>query len=339
LPKVFDAKVSRLAITPNADGVADSLKLTGKFSSSMNWRLQVVNSAGTSFYSLSGSGTSVSANWYGKNTSGAVVPHGQYRFKITGKGAAGSLRTYHVPFMVYKWPNGTFMYTQSKITYILHKGKLRHPSHWQSRSTRYQSDELVRVPDSITKYYPKSTWLGFREGSMVSADGKVYLISEAKKRPTTKSALASKGFDTSGIIATTAVALEPHATGSSFTSGSAIPNGIAVRASTGTEGWMIGGIARHFFNKKVRSTYLIRDAEFAEPADELLAAGAIEDPIGFRDGSLLRLADSTTIYMVSDHKRRAFSSAGVFRKMGFLEENILTVTPAELALHPEGKTL
>lgn len=339
LPKLFDAKVSRAAITPNSDGIADALKLTGRFSSAMNWKTEVLDAAGKSLYALSGSGATLSVNWYGKDSSGAAVPHGSYRFKVTGKGTAGALRTYYVPFSVYRWPNGTFMYTTKKVTYILSKGVLRHPSNYQARSTHYRSDEYVVVPDTVTKYYPKSMWIGFREGAMVSADGTVYLISEGRKRPTTKSALAAKGFDTSGIIATTAEALSPHPTGSNFTSGSAIPNGAAVRASSGTEGWMMSGIARHFFNTKVRQSYMIRDVDFAQPADELLAAGAFSDPLGFRDGTLVRVADETTIYMISDGKRRPFRSSTVFKRMGFSSGNIRSVTPAELALHPEGKRL
>jgi hypothetical protein len=34
-----------------------------------------------------------------------------------------------------------------------------------------------------------------------------------------------------------------------------------------------------------------------------------------------------------------FSSGATFARMGFRSENIVTVTPGELALHPEGPSL
>jgi hypothetical protein len=154
-PKLFDGKVSRAAITPNGDGYADALKVTGRLSSSLNWRVSFLDSSGTSHYSVTGSGTSVSVNFYGKNSSGAFLPHGSYKAKVTGSGSAGSLRSYYLPFSIFKWANGTFMYTTTKITFVLLKGILRHPSHYSSRATRYSASEYVVVPSTITKYYPK----------------------------------------------------------------------------------------------------------------------------------------------------------------------------------------
>jgi hypothetical protein len=341
LPKLFGAKVSRPAITPNADGVADGLRLTATSSSSVSWKAEVIDGGGSVLATVSGFGTSINMPWYGKNSSnGAVVPHGAYRFRITGKNSTGSLRTYYVDFNVWKWANGTFFQSQpSKRTYILEKGKLRRPSSWQSRATRYDAEELVSVPDGITAAYPAGSTIGFREGVIASADGKLYVISDGKKRPTTRSVLGAKGYDLDAIVATGATTLAPHATGTTLTSTSPYPNGAVLYASFGNEGWVRSGLAKPFFNKKVRTSYQIRDIDRAGPADEMVTAGSTSSPVGFRDGTLIRVVDTTTIYMVSDGKRRPFPSSTVFARMGFKSANILAVTPAELALHDEGASL
>jgi hypothetical protein len=340
LPKMFEARLSVPAITPNGDETADALRFRSRFSSTMNWKTSVIDAAGKPLYTVSGSGTTVSVAWSGKNSAGALVPHGVYRFRVTGKGSAGTLRTYDLPFSVYRWPNGTFFYTSSKVSYLLYGGQLRRPSNYQARQSRYGGSEYVSVPDSITSAYPLGRSIGWRSGSLVSADGNIYLISDGRRLPTTKAVLTSKGFDTRGIIATTAAALAPHATGPSYTKSTATyPNGSALRSSTQSEAWMVGGVARPFMSRNVRASYLIRELDIAEPADQAVAAGATSPSVGFRDGSLIRVTNGTTIYMVSDGKRRAFSSSGEFGRMGFKSANIRSVTPAELALHDPGAPL
>jgi hypothetical protein len=338
LPKVFNMRLSRGAITPNGDGVADSVKLAANLNPAVNWRVDVLNSSGTSVWKLTGTGTSLGINWYGKGSSGALVPHGSYRFKVTGKNSRGSLRAYYAPFSVYRWPNGTLLYTSSKVTYIIEKNKLRHPWHWQARASRYLSSEIVNVPNSIIHRYAVASRIGFREGSLLSADGKVYIISEAKKRPTSRSTLAARGFNTNGIVATTAEAVALHATGSTFGRSSPYPNGAALRSSTGGEAWMLGGVARPFITSNVRRSHLIRTAEMAI-ADGAVAGGATSARLGFREGTLIRQSGTSGIYIVSDGKRRGFTSSTTFNRMGYKWENVRMVSAAELALHPMGSSL
>ena len=74
-----------------------ALKLTGRFSGKMSWKVDVLNAAGTVFSSVSGFGSTIGVNWYGKDSAGAAVPQDVYRFKITGKNSAGTIRTGYVP--------------------------------------------------------------------------------------------------------------------------------------------------------------------------------------------------------------------------------------------------
>jgi hypothetical protein len=319
--------------------VADSLKLTGTFSSKLGWKVHVQDSNGKAVWKISGYGSSLGVNWYGKDSAGNYVRHNDYRFRIIGKTSGGSLRNYYVPFSVYRWPAGTFFFARpSERTYIMEgKGTLRRPSHWHARGTRYRSGELVEISDSVTKYYPKGPEIGFRDGAVVRADGKLYAISDGKRRPTSTSALTTRGYNTDAIIDTTTEALGPHALGSTLGSAGGYPNGAALFSSTGSEAWFLGGVARPFMNGKVRGSHVIRDVDLAGPADAEVADGATSTRVGFRDGTLIRLSGAERIYIVSAGKRRPFQSSSTFSRMGFDSENIVTVTLDELALHPEGK--
>jgi hypothetical protein len=340
LPKLYDAKTSRSIITPNGDGVSDSLKLTGRISSQASWKVDVIDAAGTALKAVSGFGTTLSLNWYGKDAAGAAVPHGTYRFRVSAKNSVGTVRTSYIPFQVWRYPNGTFFQTKgSKITYILEKNVLRHPSHWQARSTRYLAGELVSVGDDITTAYAKGSQIGFRDGSVVSVEGTLYVISDGLRRQTTQSSLAALGYDPGATIETTPGAIAPNREGQPFSSSQGYPDGAALKSSTGQEAWVRTGIARRFFSTNVRTSWQLRDVDLAGPADSKVSEGLSQDPLGFRDGTLVRVADATTIYIISDGMRRAFSSAAAFARMGYKEENVRAVTPGELALHAEGKPI
>jgi hypothetical protein len=339
LPKLYDAKVSRPIVTPNGDGVADGVKLTGRLSGKMSWRVDVLNAAGTVFSSVSGFGSTISVNWYGKDSAGAAVPQDVYRFKITGKNSAGTIRTGYVPTTVVRFPNGTLLQAEpSGDTYIVEKNVLRHPSSWQSRASRYQGAEYVKTTDDIAKAYAVGPNIGFRDGSVVEVDDKLYVISAGARRPVSRSTLTALKYNLGAIIETTAASVAPHPIGETLKASQGYPLGATLRGSSGQEAWVTTTGTRPFFSKNVRDSYLVRDVELAGPADAQVMA-AMADPIGFRDGTLIRAAEGTTIYFVSDNKRRPFSSSKVFARMGFKASNIRTATPTELALQAEGKPL
>src|SRR6185295_15071404 len=107
--------------------------------------------------------------------------------------------------------------------------------------------------------------------------------------------------------------------------------GATIESSTGQQGWVQSGSTRRFFTTNARKSWYIRDIDLAGPADAAMEAGAMNDPLGYRDGTLVRLANGTTIYMISHGMRRPFVSSAEFKRMGFKTDNIKTVTAAELA--------
>ncbi len=339
LPKLYDAKVSRPIVTPNGDGVADGVKLTGRLSGKMSWKVDVVDAAGSVLRSVSGFGSTISVNWYGKDLSGVPVPQDVYRFKITGKNSAGTIRAGYVAFSVVRYANGSLLQAEpSGKTYILERNVLRRPSSWQSRASRYKGAEYVTTTDDVADAYAVGSNIGFREGSVVSVGDKLYVISAGTRRPVSSSTLTALKYDLDAVISTTASAVAPHPVGETLKASQGYPVGATIRGSTGQEAWVTPTGTRPFFSRTVRDSYLVRDVELAGPADAQVA-GAMADPIGFRDGTLVRVADGSTVYFISDGKKRPFSSSKVFARMGFKDSNVRTATPTELALHPDGKPL
>jgi hypothetical protein len=305
----------------------------------MNWTVKVTNHAGSVVYSKTGTGSGLDIPWWAKTSSGALVPQDDYVFHITASNSSGSVRPTDVPVAVWRYPNGTFFIAQpSGQTWILDHGKLRHPTNYQARGTRYLVAEAITIPDDVKNHYPVGSNIGFRDGSLVSADGKTYVISAQYRRPISNAAMASLGYHSSAIISTTTDALSANPLGSTVQASSGHPDGTALTSNMAGEAYMVKGVARPLISRNVRMSYLIRDIDLAGPADDEVIAGAGSSPLGFRPGSLVQVSGQTTIYVIADGKRHAISTY-TFNKMGYDADNVRTVTPAELALDPEGAPL
>ncbi len=68
--------------SPNGDNLNDTTTLTASTTLPSNWTLTIKNSGGTVVRTFSGTGTSISQVWDGKNTSGVVVPEGAYTWTL-----------------------------------------------------------------------------------------------------------------------------------------------------------------------------------------------------------------------------------------------------------------
>ncbi len=78
-----------LAISPNGDGVADTMNLAVRFSESVTWSASILNSGGHQAWAATGSGATTALTWDAK-VSGALVPNGTYALTIRAQDAWGN---------------------------------------------------------------------------------------------------------------------------------------------------------------------------------------------------------------------------------------------------------
>jgi flagellar hook assembly protein FlgD len=94
---ILNPKVTPSGFSPNGDNANDATTFTAALTLSANWTLSIKNSGGTTVRTFTGSGTSVSQIWDGKNGSGVVVPEGAYTWTLEavepGSGVAAVPKT------------------------------------------------------------------------------------------------------------------------------------------------------------------------------------------------------------------------------------------------------
>ncbi|MBI3746197.1 MAG: cell wall-binding repeat-containing protein [Chloroflexi bacterium] len=87
-PQLWSADGSR-AISPNGDGIADTMSLAVRFSESVAWSAAVRNSSGTPVWSTSGNGATATLAWDAK-VGGGTAPNGTYVLTIAANDAWGN---------------------------------------------------------------------------------------------------------------------------------------------------------------------------------------------------------------------------------------------------------
>ena len=337
-PKLYHPGRTLSHFTPNGDGVADSSRVTAHFSSPVSWSIDVLDSAGRKWMAATGSGTSAAATWNGRSGT-TVAPHGAYRFVFNARNRNGSIRSLTLPVSVWHFPNGTLFRTPSGYAGILRTGRLGHVVAWRAAQSRYRDSEAIAVPDAVRSAYPAGPNIGFRDGSVVRVDTRTWIISDGVRRPVSEAVLSALGYNSSAVIATTMGALSPHPEGTPVTFTSGYPNGTALSSTDKREAIVQGGLARPFVSSNVRLSYAIRDVDLVGPADTEVAQAQGSPPVGFRDGSIVRLIGQSTTYVIADGLRRRVQSSQQFDAMGYNRANIRLVSATELALNPEGPPL
>ena len=338
-PKMFAPSLSPGALTPNGDGVADTITFTARFAHTVDWTAAVQNPGGTTLASTSGTGNTMAMSWNGKSGS-TVLPQDTYQFVINAHNGHGTMRTTVAHFNLWRFPDGTLLRsTSSGWAGILQNGHLGHLVSLAGLQSRYVDAETVWVSEAIRSAYPAGGDLGFRDGSVVRVGSDTWVISDGQRRRISDAVFSALGYNTGSIVNTTSPGLAPTPQGSDVTVAGGYPDGAALHSTDGREALRLSGLVRPFITTNVRRSYVIRDVDLVGPADTQVSQGQTNPPVGFRDGTLVEATGTSTVYIVSDGVRRRFPSMHEFGVMGYKTANIRQVTPAELALNTEGAPL
>ena len=88
-PLVTSFKANATRFSPNGDGRLDEFVVSGRFSESTQWTFEILSGT-TVLFSDSGEGATIKAAWNGVSGEGRNAVSATYRWRVTGKDAAGN---------------------------------------------------------------------------------------------------------------------------------------------------------------------------------------------------------------------------------------------------------
>lgn len=340
LPKIYNPAFNRSAFSPNGDGRTDDVTFSARIDPASAWAVDVTDPLGRRVHRQTGSGSTATVTWDGRDGSGGVPGHGYYTFETRARSAAGvSARPAQSRALLAAWPQGSLLKGSGAAVYRMRDGKLEHFGSRPELLSHYRWEEIARVPDSAIDAFPRGRAPGFRNGSLLrTPDRKVWLVSDGSRRHIRSgSDLDSLGLKRENVVDVSQSQANVNPQGAAVNAqSSTFPNGMVVRGSaTGPVYWIVSGARRHVPSRNVLTTWF-RPEEIARVNDARVALHSVGAPLGFRDGTLVRGTDSPKVWVIAGGQRRHIRSGAVLDALGFRRENIRTASAAELALHPEG---
>lgn len=233
-------------------------------------------------------------------------------------------------------PDGTLLQAGGPI-WLLRDGTLIRVSSGVLPSA-WRGSEVVRVSQRTLDQYSVGH-AGFRTGSLIrSPDRKVWIISDGLRRHIVSGdVLDGLGYDRSVIRNATAGETALHPAGSSVRDASVHPNGTLLKGSSAAVYLIDNGRRRHIPSANVFASQFRRD-EIVTVPDSTVSRYSTGQPVGFRDGTLIRTPDKK-VWIVASAVRRHIPSGAVLNALGYRRDLIRDVRDSEAGLHREGADL
>jgi hypothetical protein len=233
-------------------------------------------------------------------------------------------------------PEGGLVRSQNGPTvWLVQNGRRYFVQHPDALSSRAADSEVAVVDDRLLNPLPVHV-RGWRDGVVLrTPDGVLWLISEGQRRRLSSTrVLTELGYTTATPRAASADAAAVHPVGDPISSGSALVDGMFVRAEGSDTVYRIEmQTARPITADAALQSWHVRPEEIAVVDETRLPDEG--DPLGFRDGTVIRTEDGV-IWVISNFERRHLASPQVMTALGYGSVKVYSTTYEIAEVHPQG---
>jgi len=239
------------------------------------------------------------------------------------------------------YPDGTLLQdADNGGIFIIQNGAKRPFDSFIAFASRYSLDKVIKTSTENLDSYPLGPPIKFAQYSLLqdNASGGVYLIVDDKKRPiTSKEVFRQIGFNPEEIVPLDTAELATIATGQPITLKDAYPTGALLQDKTTGGVWYVKDGTRQAIWHRSLMDVNFPNLKLSQVSPEEIASFSLGEPVKFKDGELVKTANSPTVYVISNQLKRPIKSGKVFEKLGYKWNNIITTSDKALSLHLEGE--
>lgn len=236
------------------------------------------------------------------------------------------------------YPNGVIIKAiNTPKVYYIENGKKRPIESPNMLISQFRWQDIIITSPVELDAIPTGPNMTYRDGSLLSNRGVVYVISDGMRRPIeSANTFIQKGYKWSNIIAVSDAELAPHPQGSILTTEDKHPNGSLLVGPEGAVFIIKNGQRRYIpspliFEARYRWTSLIPVSE------EYLNTYTQGDNELYPDGLLI--SSKTSVSLMQNNTRRPITSPEVFESYGFNWGQVRRATDYELSIIPEGPVI
>lgn len=244
---------------------------------------------------------------------------------------------FFVPFVAdansINFPNGILLKaTNNPKVYYIENGKRRPIESPNMLRSQFRWEDLVISTPVEVDAVPMGAEMTYRDGSLLSNRGAVYVISDGARRPIeSASTFLQKGYKWSNVIAVSDAELAPHPQGSTLTAGDKHPNG-SLLLRPGGEVYTIKNGQRRYIPSPLIFEARYRWESLIAVSEDYLNTYPRGDNEFYPDGLLI--SSATGVYMMQSNVRQPITSPEVFESYGLNWGQVRRATDFELSIIP-----
>lgn len=231
------------------------------------------------------------------------------------------------------FPNGILLKaTNSPKVYYIENGKRRPIESPNMLRSQFRWDDLVVSTPVEVDSVPMGVEMTYRDGSLLSNRGAVYVISDGARRPIeSASTFLQKGYKWSNVIAVSDAELAPHPQGSILTAADKHPNG-SLLLRPGGEVYTIKNGQRRYIPSPLIFEARYRWESLIPVSEDYLNTYPRGENEFYPDGLLI--SSATGVYMMQNNVRQPITSPEVFESYGLNWGQVRRATDFELSIIP-----
>lgn len=241
-----------------------------------------------------------------------------------------------------KFPNGVVLRAKgSEDLWLIKDSKRLKFANKGIFLSRYNLNEIIEVDPTELQQYDDGTAIKFPNYSLVKSErGMTFLLVDDTKRPFLSDAVFKKlGYHPDEVLAATDEELTEYKNGKFVSDADLFPLGAIVKSPLSGELFYVhNGEKAPVVSEAIIKNRFKKQKAVNIAADQLVSfklVGAVK----FREGSLVKMTDDHTVYVVSDGMKRPILSEATFLGMGWKWENVQTVDRLSLIIHPTGSKI
>ena len=242
-----------------------------------------------------------------------------------------------MPFLVNansdNFPNGILLKsTNNPKVYYIDNGQKRPIESPNMLRSQFRWEDLVISTSVEVDAIPMGSQMTYRDGSLLSNRGAVYVISDGARRPIESAAtFLQKGYKWSNVIAVSDEELAPHPQGTMLTAGDKHPNG-SLLLRPGGEVYTIKNGQRRYIPSPLIFEARYRWESLISVSEEYLNTYTRGENEFYPDGLLI--SSATGVYIMQNNVRQPITSPEVFESYGLNWGQVRRATDFELSIIP-----
>ena len=286
--------------------------------------------------------------WYYDNTDNGVVKKAGQTIKIDGEQvtpqswATAFLYTYtpHLHGNKNFWniwqtwfnqiyPNGTLARSASSSEYFLildgQKRKIKNQSILLSRA---DPEMAIVMPEIDLGNYPNGPDISFPNYSLLKTQSRIYLLDYDTIRPFASADVVAKlGYNPQELIDVTEADLAGLTIGTVITASTTAPQGVIYKITDLKNALYLfrDGTLYPLAHPAVAEANFKNLAVETKKLNEISSLPIADQPLGFNDGTLLKIRGSSKIYVMEKNKKRRIADTETFEAMGYKNENLVLI--------------